>query len=112
MSEQAMICTLSQADLERVTARYAEAAEHYEASIRFEGAEARIRLRGGKRQIGALLDEMMVRERACCPFLRFVPEETEDGYNLRLGVTGASGLERPLLREAVQTLFPTIALGG
>jgi hypothetical protein len=106
MSSLPLACSLSAADLAAVRERYHDAAGRYQAAARLDGEMAFIELTGDKPELRALLDEMIEREGACCPFLTFDLAETPDGFRAALGVVGGAGLEDGLLREVVDTLFP------
>jgi hypothetical protein len=110
MSIPPSACSLSDTELARAREGYRQAAAHYGAIARFEGAAARIELRGDKPSIVALLDDMIARESGCCSHLRFEVAETTQGYGVVLSVNDLPALERPALLDALSILFPTATI--
>jgi len=110
MSSLPIACSLTALDLTAVKEHYRAAASNYHATARISDDHASISLSGDKAALGALLAEMIERENACCPFLTFDITETDEGYDIRLRVLDAAGLERDILSELVAALFPTAAL--
>lgn len=106
MSRLPIACTLNATDLAAVKDHYRAAASQYQATARIDGDHADISLTGDKPTLQELLDEMIARESACCPFLAFGVEETPTGFDVRLSVLDASGLERGILAESVNAFFP------
>lgn len=107
MSALPIACTLNAEDMAAVKARYQHATDLYRASARIAGAHADVYLQGEKPPIKALLDEMIVRELSCCSFLTFDVAEVEDGYRVQLRMDESDELSQAILRDAVETFFPT-----
>jgi len=105
MSSLPIACSLTASDLAAVQERYRAAASQYQATVRISDDHAHISLAGDKAALGELLNEMIERESACCPFLAFNVEDTANGFDVRLGILDAPGLERGILRESVEALF-------
>ncbi len=110
MSSLPIACSLTSSDLTAVKERYRAAASQYHATARISGDHANISLSGDKPTLHELLTEMITRENACCPFLTFDVGETTTGFDVRLGVLDAPGLEQGILREMATILFPTATL--
>lgn len=106
MSSLPIACTLTATDLAAVKERYREAASQYQATVRVSNAAANISLTGDTTALKDLLDEMIARESACCPFLNFDVEETATGFDVQLRVLDTSGLERGILHESLNAFFP------
>ncbi len=110
MSSRPIACSLSASDLASVKERYLEASSDYRATARIIDDHADISLTGDKAALQELLAEMIVRENACCPFLTFGVHGTATGFDVRLDVRDADGIERGILREMVAALFPVAVL--
>ena len=107
MSNLPIACTLSAADLTEAKARYRAAADRYQATAHIDGNHARISLIGDTAALNDILADMIDRESACCPFLVFDTTEHTDGLDVQLSIRDDSGLEPGILRESIETFFPT-----
>lgn len=110
MSSLPIACSLTASDLAAVKEGYRTAAGQYQATARISEDHADISLTGDKPALQKLMAEMVTRESACCPFMAFDIAESARGFDVRLSVLDASGLERGILRESVATFFPSATI--
>lgn len=106
MSSLQIACNLTASDLAAVRERYRTAASQYAAIARISDDLADIALTGDKTVLRALLDEMIARERACCPFLAFDVAESSEGFRVNLRVLDGPELAQGILHESVAAFFP------